>query len=210
MHPQFTEPHAALEQAGHRVTPVVLPEPFTLDPAAIPEDADLVVIGNPTNPTGVLHPADEVRALLRPGRVVVVDEAFMDCVPGKTQSLAGVRLPGLVVLRSLTKHWGIPGIRAGYVVGDALVVAGLALNQTPWSVGATAARWRSGTGASTSRRASPTSGSPSSPRPPRSCWRGSGRACTTRCRPEGSRCAGPTPSRASTGRGCGSPSVRPS
>lgn len=139
VHPQFTEPHAALEQAGHRVTPVVLPEPFTLDPAAIPEDADLVVIGNPTNPTGVLHPADEVRALLRPGRVVVVDEAFMDCVPGETQSLAGVRLPGLVVLRSLTKHWGIPGIRAGYVVGDALVVAGLALNQTPWSVGATAA-----------------------------------------------------------------------
>ncbi|NGZ99443.1 aminotransferase class I/II-fold pyridoxal phosphate-dependent enzyme [Nocardioides sp. W3-2-3] len=63
----------------------------------------------------------------------------MDCVPGERESLAGVRLPGLVVVRSLTKHWGIPGIRAGYVVGDALVVAGLALNQTPWSVGSTAA-----------------------------------------------------------------------
>lgn len=139
VHPQFTEPHAALEQAGHRVTPVVLPPPFVLDPDLVPEDADLVVIGNPTNPTGVLHPADEIRALLRPGRVVVVDEAFMDAVPGESESLAGLRLPGLVVIRSLTKHWGIPGIRAGYLVGDAMVVAGLALNQTPWSVGTTAA-----------------------------------------------------------------------
>ena len=43
------------------------------------------------------------------------------------------------MLRSLTKHWGIPGIRAGYVIGDPEVVAGLALAQTPWSVGTTAA-----------------------------------------------------------------------
>lgn len=139
VHPQFTEPHAALEQAGHRVTSVVLPEPFELDPDLVPEDADLVVIGNPTNPTGVLHPAAVIRALLRPGRVVVVDEAFMDCDPGEAESLAGVKAAGLVVLRSLTKHWGIPGIRAGYLVGDAMIVTGLALNQTPWSVGTTAA-----------------------------------------------------------------------
>ena len=46
VHPQFTEPHAALEQAGHRVTPVVLTPPFALDPALVPDDADLVIIGN--------------------------------------------------------------------------------------------------------------------------------------------------------------------
>ncbi|GAA3537978.1 Rv2231c family pyridoxal phosphate-dependent protein CobC [Nocardioides daeguensis] len=138
VHPQFTEPHAALEQAGQDVTPVVLREPFTLDPALVPADADLVVVGNPTNPTGVLHPAAVLAALRRPGRLVVVDEAFMDCVPGEPESLAGVPLDGLVVLRSLTKHWGIPGIRAGYVVGDPRVVAGLAQAQTPWSVGTTA------------------------------------------------------------------------
>lgn len=139
VHPQFTEPHAALEQAGHRVEAVVLPEPHALDPALVPEDADLVVIGNPTNPTGVLHPAAAIRSLLRPGRVVVVDEAFMDCDPDEPESLAGVRAAGLVVIRSLTKHWGIPGIRAGYLVGDAMVVAGLELAQTPWSVGTSAA-----------------------------------------------------------------------
>ncbi|MFV2196788.1 cobyrinate a,c-diamide synthase [Nocardiopsis sp. LOL_012] len=136
VHPQFTEPHAALEQAGHTVTPVFCAagDGFAFDPGAVPEDADLVVVGNPTNPTGVLHPAEALRRLCRPGRVVAVDEAFMDAVPGEPESLAGERAEGLVVLRSLTKHWSIPGIRAGYAVGDAAVIAGMARAQTPWSV----------------------------------------------------------------------------
>jgi len=139
VHPQFTEPHAALEQAGHRVTEVVLGDGFGLDPGTVPEDADLVVVGNPTNPTGVLHPATAVRAVLRPGRVVLVDEAFMDTVPGEPASLAGSRLPGLVVVRSLTKHWGIPGVRAGYLLAEPPTVAGLRRGQVPWSVSTTAA-----------------------------------------------------------------------
>lgn len=139
VHPQFTEPHAALEEAGHTVTSVHCPAGgFTFDPDAVPEDADLVVVGNPTNPTGVLHPAEALRRLCRPGRVVAVDEAFMDAVPGEPETLAnsvpGGSPTGLVVLRSLTKHWSIPGLRAGYVVGDAHVVAELARFQTPWSV----------------------------------------------------------------------------
>ncbi|MDN5743505.1 MAG: Rv2231c family pyridoxal phosphate-dependent protein CobC [Nocardioidaceae bacterium] len=139
VHPQFTEPHAALKKTGHRVRPVVLAEPFTLDPGSVPTDADLVMIGNPTNPTGVLHPAASIRSLLRPGRVVVVDEAFMDCVPDETQTLSASGDPGLVVVRSLTKHWGIPGIRAGYLLGEPALVRELAREQTPWSVGTTAA-----------------------------------------------------------------------
>ncbi|UDY25028.1 cobyrinate a,c-diamide synthase [Nocardioides sp. Kera G14] len=136
VHPQFTEPHAALEQAGHKVTSVLCrPERgFALDPDDVPEDADLVIVGNPTNPTGVLHPAAVIKKLRRKGRLVVVDEAFMDAVPGESESLVRERLRGLVVLRSLTKHWSIPGIRAGYVVGDNLVVRQLADLQTPWSV----------------------------------------------------------------------------
>ncbi|MEP9365447.1 cobyrinate a,c-diamide synthase [Nocardioides sp. CN2-186] len=138
VHPQFTEPHAALEQAGHAVTSVLCrPEDgFSLDPGAVPEDADLVVVGNPTNPTGVLHPAAAIRRLCRDGRLVVVDEAFMDAVPGQPESLAGE--PGVLVVRSLTKHWSIPGIRAGYVVGDPDVVAALRRQQTPWSLSAPA------------------------------------------------------------------------
>ncbi len=137
VHPQFTEPHAALEQAGHGVTEVVLARPFALDPTAVPDDADLVVLGNPTNPTGVLHPADTLRRLARPGRLVVVDEAFMDTVPGEAETVIGT--PGFLVIRSLTKHWSIPGVRAGYAVGPADVIADLRRGQSPWSVSTTAA-----------------------------------------------------------------------
>ncbi len=136
VHPQFTEPQAALQATGHKVTEVICrPENgFALDPDDVPDDADLVVIGNPTNPTGVLHPAALIRRLRRPGRVVVVDEAFMDAVPGEAASLVRERQGGVLVLRSLTKHWSIPGVRAGFVAGDETLVRELAELQTPWSV----------------------------------------------------------------------------
>jgi cobyrinic acid a,c-diamide synthase len=136
VHPQFTEPHAALLQAGNAVTTVTCEagDGFALDPATVPADADLVVIGNPTNPTGVLHPAAMIRRLARPGRLVVVDEAFMDAVPAEAESLAGDAGDGLLVIRSLTKHWSIPGIRAGYAIAGASLIAELAAVQTPWSV----------------------------------------------------------------------------
>jgi cobyrinic acid a,c-diamide synthase len=135
IHPQFTEPDVALGVAGHTPEHLVLDASngFTLDPDAVPEDADLVVIGNPTNPTSVLHPETALRALLKPGRTVIVDEAFMDAVRGERNSLAGVRLPGLIVVRSLTKLWSIPGIRSGYVLAEPSVIAALRDLQPPWS-----------------------------------------------------------------------------
>ena len=144
VHPQFTEPEAALAAAGRPVRRVVLGEPFTLDrapgPQGVPDDADLVVLGNPTNPTSVLHPAATLRALARPGRVLVVDEAFMDAVPGEPESLAGARdVPGLLVVRSLTKTWGLAGLRVGYVLGDAALLARLRAVQPPWAVSTPAA-----------------------------------------------------------------------
>ncbi|MGN5378267.1 Rv2231c family pyridoxal phosphate-dependent protein CobC [Streptomyces lasalocidi] len=137
VHPQFTEPEAALRDAGHSVDRVLLREAdgFRLDPAAVPEDADLVVIGNPTNPTSVLHPADGIARLARPGRTLVVDEAFMDAVPGEREALAGrTDVPGLVVLRSLTKTWGLAGLRIGYVLAAPEVVASLEQAQPLWPV----------------------------------------------------------------------------
>ncbi|MET9389424.1 Rv2231c family pyridoxal phosphate-dependent protein CobC [Streptomyces sp. NPDC006624] len=137
VHPQFTEPEAALRDAGHTVGRVLLREEdgFRLDPAAVPEDADLVVIGNPTNPTSVLHPADVIASLARPGRVLVVDEAFMDAVPGETEALADrTDVPGLVVLRSLTKTWGLAGLRIGYVLAAPETVGELQRAQPLWPV----------------------------------------------------------------------------
>ncbi|MFG3053858.1 Rv2231c family pyridoxal phosphate-dependent protein CobC [Kitasatospora sp. NPDC048239] len=136
VHPQFTEPEAALRDAGHTVHRVLLSPADGFRLAAVPEEADLVVLGNPTNPTSVLHPAAAVAALARPGRTLVVDEAFMDTVPGESESLASVRdLPGqVVVLRSLTKTWGLAGLRIGYVLGPAPLIAGLAAAQPLWPV----------------------------------------------------------------------------
>jgi histidinol-phosphate aminotransferase len=136
VHPQFTEPEAALLAAGHEVSRVLLSagDGFRLEPSLVLEDADLVIIGNPTNPTGVLHPAQDLAALAKPGRTLVIDEAFIDAVPGQTESLVSAQLPGLVVLRSLTKTWGLAGLRIGYAVGDADTLALLRAAQPLWSV----------------------------------------------------------------------------
>ncbi|MFE7272771.1 Rv2231c family pyridoxal phosphate-dependent protein CobC [Streptomyces sp. NPDC057623] len=137
VHPQFTEPEAALRDAGLGVDRVLLREEdgFRLDPAAVPEDADLVVVGNPTNPTSVLHPAASLAELARPGRTLVVDEAFMDAVPGEREALAGrTDVPGLVVLRSLTKTWGLAGLRIGYVLAAPETIAELECAQPLWPV----------------------------------------------------------------------------
>ncbi|MER6992843.1 Rv2231c family pyridoxal phosphate-dependent protein CobC [Saccharopolyspora hirsuta] len=136
VHPSFTEPELALRNAGVEVTRVQLDpaDGYRLDADAVPEQADLVVLGNPTNPTSVLHPAAEIKRLLRPGRVVVVDEAFSDTVPGEPESLAGCREPGLLVLRSLTKMWGLPGLRAGYALGAPELLAELGRTRPHWPI----------------------------------------------------------------------------
>ena len=141
VHPQFTEPEAALRRAGRVPDRLVLraDSAFALHPAEVDPRADLVFVGNPTNPTGVLHPRATLEALRAPHRVLVVDEAFADAVAGEGHSMLGPDLEGVLVLRSLTKTWGVAGLRAGYVVGDPRLVAALARQQPHWSVSTPAA-----------------------------------------------------------------------
>jgi histidinol-phosphate aminotransferase len=136
IHPQFTEPEIALRAAGHDVRRLVLAPPFELDTRLVPAEADLVMVGNPTNPTSVLHHREAVRALVRPHRLVVVDEAFADCDPDEPHSLAGDQ--SVVVVRSLTKTWGLAGVRAGYVLAGAAVIERLRAVQPHWPVNALA------------------------------------------------------------------------
>ncbi|HEY2288968.1 MAG TPA: aminotransferase class I/II-fold pyridoxal phosphate-dependent enzyme, partial [Streptosporangiaceae bacterium] len=96
---------------------------------------DLLFVGNPTNPTSVLHPRADLARLARPGRTLVVDEAFMDAVPGEPETLAGARdVPGLLVIRSLTKTWGLAGLRVGYLLGGRPLIETLRQAQPLWSV----------------------------------------------------------------------------
>jgi histidinol-phosphate aminotransferase len=133
--PSFTEPAVALTAAGVPVQHVVLGPPFGLDGANVPDDADLVVVGNPTNPTSVLHAREQLLTLRRPGRILVVDEAFADSVPGEPESLAGDALPDVLVLRSLTKTWALAGLRVGYALGAPDVLARLTSQRAHWPVG---------------------------------------------------------------------------
>lgn len=136
--PSFTEPAVALIAAGVPVHHVVLKPPFRLDAGAganVPDDADLVVVGNPTNPTSVLHTREQLLALRRPGRILVVDEAFADSVPGEAESMAGDSLPDVLVLRSPTKTWSLAGLRVGYALGSPEVLAQLSTPRAHWPVG---------------------------------------------------------------------------
>ncbi|MCG8919938.1 Rv2231c family pyridoxal phosphate-dependent protein CobC [Actinokineospora sp. PR83] len=135
VHPSFTEPEVALRDAGVPVHHVLLDpaDGYALHPERVPEAADLVVVGNPTNPTSTLHPARTLASLARPGRVLLVDEAFMDAVPGEPETLTGD--PGVLVFRSLTKTWALPGLRAGYALGPPGLLARLTHGRPQWPVG---------------------------------------------------------------------------
>lgn len=78
-----------------------------------------VLLNNPHNPTGWLLSKDALRPYLEQFALVVVDEAFMDFLPPEAQeSLINVvtEFENLVILRSLTKFYSIPGLRLGYVI----------------------------------------------------------------------------------------------
>jgi histidinol-phosphate/aromatic aminotransferase/cobyric acid decarboxylase-like protein/adenosyl cobinamide kinase/adenosyl cobinamide phosphate guanylyltransferase len=140
VHPGFTEAEAALRAHGVPVVRV-LRDPqrgFALDPTDVPEAADLVIVGNPASPSGTLDPSDAILAMRRPGRVIAVDEAFMDLVPGEPGSLVRERLHDVVVIRSLTKALAVPGLRAGYAVAAAPLAEQLRAVRPPWSANALA------------------------------------------------------------------------
>ncbi|HTU83925.1 MAG TPA: bifunctional adenosylcobinamide kinase/adenosylcobinamide-phosphate guanylyltransferase [Solirubrobacteraceae bacterium] len=137
VHPGFTEAEAALHVHGIPVVRV-LREPedqFALDPRAVPDSADLVIV---VNPSWTLDPAHSLLALRRPGRVLVIDESFMDMVPSQAGSLAGERLDDVIVIRSLTKVLSVPGLRVGYALAPSALAARLRDARPPWSANALA------------------------------------------------------------------------
>lgn len=132
VHPQFTEPEAALRAAGRTVQRWLLPVDGDGVPplAELPTWADAVFIGNPTNPTGWLHAAEQLRAV-NEGRLLIVDEAFMDATD-EAESLIAPQMVGRLVVRSLSKTWGLAGLRLGAVIGDPALIARLASAQPSW------------------------------------------------------------------------------
>ncbi|RPA12800.1 Rv2231c family pyridoxal phosphate-dependent protein CobC [Gordonia sp. OPL2] len=139
--PSFTEPELALRAAGIPITDVVLAAPWELEHVQVPDDADLVVLGNPTNPTSVLHRSATIERLRRAGRTIVVDEAFaditLDAMTGRhePESMASSAGPDTIVIRSVTKTFGLAGLRAGYLLAAPEIIARLTVGRRPWPLG---------------------------------------------------------------------------
>ena len=147
--PAYVDYAAAAAQAGLSVDRMPLAEDadFALDPESIGgllRGGEAVFIGRPNNPTGMLCPAPGLVLLAarHPHSWLIVDEAFIEFVGEEDGADDGALLqadaPNLVVLRSLTKLFAIPGLRLGFAVAPPDIALGLRRALAPWSVNALA------------------------------------------------------------------------
>lgn len=100
-----------------------------------------LLLNNPHNPTGMLLSREQVRSWIDPFGLVVVDEAFMDFLRlNQQQSMMDwvQDHPNLVILRSLTKFYSLPGLRLGYVIAHPDRLRRWQQWRDPWSVNALA------------------------------------------------------------------------
>ena len=101
-----------------------------------------LLLNNPHNPTGKLWSKSEVLPYLKRFDLVVIDEAFMDFLtPSQEQSLIPwvAEYPNLVILRSLTKFYSLPGLRIGYAIAHPDRLKRWQQWRDPWSVNTLAA-----------------------------------------------------------------------
>lgn len=123
--PTYNEYAGVLSAAGWEVQ-----EASELDAL---EGADLAIIVNPNNPDGRRYTPKDLLALLpRVGRLVI-DESFVDAVPQLSLAPEADR-PGLLILRSFGKFYGLAGLRLGFAIGNAADIATLAALSGPWPV----------------------------------------------------------------------------
>lgn len=123
--PTYNEHAGSLAAAGWQVTEVH-------DIAAL-EGADLAVVVNPNNPDGRRHPPEALLALAGKVGRLVVDESFADSEPELSLAAEAGR-PGLFVLRSFGKFYGLAGLRLGFVLGAEAEMAALSEMAGPWPV----------------------------------------------------------------------------
>ncbi|WP_225316708.1 MULTISPECIES: threonine-phosphate decarboxylase CobD [Marinobacter] len=134
--PGYQEHGHCWAAAGHRVTGITGDHTGSGDESWL-DDLDVLVWVNPNNPTGDTIEPERLLSwhhrLQRRGGWLIVDEAFMDATPAFSIGEASGR-PGLVVMRSLGKFFGLAGVRAGAVAGDPDIVDRLGAVMGPWSV----------------------------------------------------------------------------
>lgn len=112
---------------------------FSMDTEAMLSAADsktrLMFICSPNNPTGNSFPAEQIEELLeRFGGVVVLDEAYIDFSVRPSLASLVKRYPNLIVLQTLSKAWGMAGLRIGLAVADPAVISLMSKVKYPYNI----------------------------------------------------------------------------
>ncbi|MFH1507555.1 MAG: threonine-phosphate decarboxylase CobD [Candidatus Omnitrophota bacterium] len=136
--PSFTEYERAARTSGSQVRFIHMleGEGFSLNFQHI-NNCDMLFICNPNNPTGNLIVSNRADIKNIPAKRIVIDEAFMDFVPNEkihTFNLEAVRSKKIIVLRTLTKFFALPGLRVGYLIAHRDIIRILKEYLMPWSV----------------------------------------------------------------------------
>ncbi|MGE6513933.1 pyridoxal phosphate-dependent aminotransferase [Lysinibacillus sphaericus] len=146
VHPTFSEYERTLQAAGAVIVPILVEDiiHYILPMERLQRemiDADALYICTPNNPTGVLPKKEELVQLMTYGAQVncelVLDEAFIDWV-SEDHSLIDyvITNPHVIVVRSMTKMYAIPGLRLGYLVASNTVVSELKAMLSHWNLNA--------------------------------------------------------------------------
>ncbi|WP_172371296.1 threonine-phosphate decarboxylase CobD [Sporosarcina jiandibaonis] len=109
------------------------------------ENAQVLYLCTPNNPTGILPERKELIKLVRYGAKVnceiVFDEAFIDFIDESLSFISEIKeFPHVIVVRSMTKMYAIPGIRLGYVVASPTVISEIKAHAPHWNVNGIAAQ----------------------------------------------------------------------
>ena len=140
--PTYVDYERFCTQTGLEVRHAVIPEEsgFSFDDSYVIskiDNADVVFICNPNNPTGKYIQREELQFLadMYPRTVFVIDESYMPLCDHGDETLMGCAKRNIVVLRSYSKLFGIPGLRLGYLYSNDIRLTGaLRASLPPWSV----------------------------------------------------------------------------
>lgn len=143
--PSFTEYEKASLRVGGDPVFVRLPDNFALDiesiKKAVTEDTRIVSICNPHSPSGTLYSKETVLELLdfcrKKDVILSVDENYIEFAEkGQDATMAGYvkKYENLFVIRSVTKFYGMPGIRFGYGLATENLIDTLQTVRQPWSI----------------------------------------------------------------------------
>jgi len=139
--PAFIEYRRTLERSNVEMVPYSLAAAsgFMCDPQNLfDEPCDAILIANPQNPSGVLHPRDTMFRIVEKAAdrkaLVLLDEAFIDYCPESSLVREIARFPNLIVFRSITKFFGMAGLRIAYAAMGPDLRDQIQEFTAPWSI----------------------------------------------------------------------------